>query len=39
MTIRIDEYKPNNNATRAEVFTFVRKILEYKETMSGEVSI
>lgn len=32
-------FYPNNSATRAEVFEFAKNILEYKATMSGEVSI
>jgi hypothetical protein len=33
------KFYPNQNATRAEVFGFAKNILEYKATMSGEVTL
>ncbi len=32
-------FYPNRDATRAEVFGFAKNILEYKATMSGEVTL
>lgn len=32
-------FYPNRNATRAEIFAFAKNILEYKATMSGEVTV
>lgn len=32
-------FYPNRAATRAEVFGFAKNILEYKATMSGEVTV
>lgn len=37
--IAIKNFKPNSVSTRAEVFGFAKNILEYKATMSGEVTI
>ncbi len=39
MNNAIKNFKPNNVATRAEVFGFAKNILEYKTTMSGEVNL